>query len=122
MTTWGLPAWLVRATVRLMVVALVTSSAAPLAHTFDRHELDGYEPMLVVHDASQHRIAADPHTIENADHCAACHLARAFSSSGLEVTAAPALSVGVHLTHASACVPIAQLDLRVPARAPPACA
>lgn len=122
MRIWALPAWLVRATVRLMVMALAISSAAPVTHAFDLHDVD-CGPALVVHDASQHRITADPHAVTGAaEHCAVCHLARAFSSPRLEVTGTPTLRPGVLFTHAVASVPPAQLDLRLPARAPPSLA
>jgi hypothetical protein len=105
-----------------MVVVLVTSTAVPLVHTVDRHEVDAHGPVLVLHDAGQHRIAADPraNTDTAQEHCAACHLAGAFSPPGLESTGTPALRAGMQVAHGTTRVALSQLDLRVPARAPPA--
>lgn len=124
MRVWGLPHWLVRGVVRVIVAVLVTASAAPLQHTFDPHDTECCDPAIVIHDASQHRFEADtPRDADQAgDHCAACHASRAFSPNRLTASSTPVLVDAAPVVYTTAPTPSPQLDLRVPARAPPALA
>jgi hypothetical protein len=108
---------------RLLVVALVVSSAAPLLHDEQRHDTD-CDPVLIVHDASQHRIVADEprQPVESGEHCSACHWARALRSLHLDVAGSPPRVAGTLLAWPTLTSRISRFDLRVPARAPPSVA
>ena len=118
----GIPAWLLRASARVLLVALSVTALGPLAH--DVHE-DECEPVIVVHDESQHRIQAAPTDALDllSDHCVACHFAR--SSRGpvsWERSGLAGLDRGNLLFHSDGALRAAPSVVPLPARAPPSLA
>jgi len=117
----GIPAWLLRASAQMLLVALSVSALGPVAHGV--HE-DGCEPAFVFHDEHAHHFqAAQPDTdgpwgVE--DHCVACHFAR--SSRGpvsWEPSGLMALDSGVLLYHSDGELTATPSASPLPARAPP---
>jgi hypothetical protein len=116
----GFPAWLLRASARVLLVALSVSALGPVAHGV--HE-DDCEPAFVLHDENQHHFqAAVPGSDgpSRAEHCVACHFAR--SSRGpvsWEPTGLTALDSGVLLYHSDGELTATPSASPLPARAPP---
>ena len=115
-------AWVARA----LIVVMAGVSLAPVLHAGTGHDTDG-DPVMVVHDASQHRFSrtpADDGTLPADDHCVLCHLTRGSRGSAESThswaASAPEASgkarVAVHVRVAG---PAAG---PCPARAPPALA
>ena len=123
MTILGLPSRVIRAAARLLVLSIAVSSTGLLLHGDAPHDSD-CDPLVIVHDASQHRVTADApsSTDHTGEHCAACHFARAFRSPQLAASGVPALSAGPRLAAASIRAPRLQLVPRLPVRAPPSLA
>jgi hypothetical protein len=118
----GMPAWLLRASARVLLVALSVTALGPIAH--DTHE-DLCDPSFVVHDETQHHVQANQRSADPSlsDHCVACHFAR--SSRGLaswQLTGLTAFAPGVLLFHSDGQLPTASFAAPLPARAPPALA
>jgi hypothetical protein len=116
----GLPAWLLRAAARALLVALSVTALGPLAHEVHQDDCD---IVAVAHDESQHplRNAATPSSALSGDHCVACHFAR--SSRGpvsWEPNGLTALDRGVLLYHSDGELRAAPSAAPLPARAPPA--
>ncbi|HUE87899.1 MAG TPA: hypothetical protein VMO26_17640, partial [Vicinamibacterales bacterium] len=111
--------WL-RASARLLLVALSVSALGPVAHGV--HE-DECESAFVFHDEHQHHFRAPlPGSDDrsDADHCVACHFAR--SSRGpvsWEPSGLIALDCGVLLYHSDGQLTATPAATRLPARAPP---
>lgn len=108
----------------ILVASLVTTMLGPWLHADDGHDAD-FAP-LVVHDASQHRLTADPlpaHEQTTEQHCVACHVMRLVRDE-LPVTLPvepPTLGAGTGFHRAGHVV--AQISgPPLPARAPPALA
>lgn len=119
----GVPAWLMRASARLLVVALSVTALGPIAHGLhaDTHA-DACDPAFVLHDESEHPLdaAGTTPTGAPADHCVACHFAR--SSRGpvsWEPSGLTALDRGVLLYHSDGELRAAPSAAPLPARAPP---
>lgn len=114
----GIPAWLLRVSARVLLVALSVSALGPAAH--DVHD-DDCDPVIVLHDESQHHVQAPASPDElAADHCVACHFAR--SSRGpasWERSGLMALDRGVLLYHSDGELRAAPSASPRPARAPP---
>jgi hypothetical protein len=116
----GVPAWLLRASARVLVLALSVSALGPLAH--GAHE-DDCDPIFVLHDESQHHVqaAAGGQVQLPADHCVGCHFAR--SSRGpasWEPSGLKSLDRGILLFHRDGQLRAAPSSAPLPARAPPA--
>jgi hypothetical protein len=115
----GVPAWLLRASAQVLLVALSVSALGPVAHGV--HE-DDCEPAFVFHDENAHHVqAAGPDSAApGGDHCVACHFAR--SSRG-PVSWVPsgltALDSGVLLYHSDGELTATPSASPLPARAPP---
>jgi hypothetical protein len=115
----GLPAELVRAATRLLLVTLSVTSVGPILH--EVHDED-FRADIVHHDESQHHIqAAKPGTDPlEADHCVACHFVRSsrgpasWEPAGLDPLAAMA-----RLFHSDATLTASASAGPTPARAPP---
>jgi hypothetical protein len=115
----GIPAWLLRASARVLLLALSVTTLGPIAHGV--HE-DDCESAFVFHDQSQHHVqtAMPPEDDVPGDHCVACHFARtsrgpaAWEPSGLT-----ALDRGVLLYHRDGELRAALSAAPLPARAPP---
>jgi hypothetical protein len=116
----GFPAWLLRASARVLLAALSVSALGPVAHGV--HE-DDCEPAFVLHDENQHHFQAaapDNDGPSGAEHCVACHFAR--SSRGpvsWEPTGLTALDSGVLLYHSDGELTATPSASPLPARAPP---
>jgi hypothetical protein len=117
----GIPAWLLHAAARVLLVALCVSALGPVAHGV--HE-DECEPGFVFHDEHQHHFQAalpDGDGGSDAeDHCVACHFAR--SSRGpvsWEPSGLTALDSGVLLYHSDGELSATPSASPLPARAPP---
>lgn len=118
----GIPAWLLRASARVLLVALSVTALGPIAHEI--HE-DDCEPAFVLHDEAQHHVQAAPSGRDERPeaHCVACHFAR--SSRGpvsWEPSGLTALNRGGLLYHTDGYLRGAPSQGPRPARAPPALA
>ena len=118
----GIPAWLLRASARGLLLALSVTALGPIAHGV---HADDCEPALVLHDQSQHHVQAALPGQEDlpGDHCVACHFAR--SSRGpvaWEPSGLTGLDRGVLLYHRDGQLRAAPCVAPLPARAPPALA
>lgn len=115
----GLPAWALRASAQVLVLALAVAALEPVLHGVHVEEC---EPSFVLHDESDHRFAAadaDSRAAEG-DHCVACHFAR--SSRGpvsWEPSGLIPLDTGVMLSDADGRLTTAPSAAPLPARAPP---
>jgi hypothetical protein len=116
----GLSARLVRASARLLLLALSVTTLGPLLHGMHDAELHA---VVVPHDETQHqyRSATDPaQAALEAEHCVACHFVR--SSRG-PVSWEPAglhpLASGQPLLHSDGQLVAAPAVSPTPARAPP---
>lgn len=106
---------------RALVVLMTALSIAPLVHAGDTHDTD-CEPVVVVHDESQHRFAAWPQAtpFPSEEHCVLCHLFRisrvSQDAAAVDACDPATLELGVprddYRVSAAAIVPL-------PARAPP---
>lgn len=115
----GVPVPALRLTSRLLLVALSVTTVGPALHGVHDTECD---PLVVLHDASQHHFAAAPAADQPAggDHCVACHFLRtsrgpvSWEPSGLQVLTSS------NLLHDSDGRLVAPLSVSPqPARAPP---
>jgi hypothetical protein len=111
----------VAATLLVSLASLGMSLYAP--HAVDCHDVD-CGTILVAHDASAHRLTADPSAPETHPlHCLVCHWARSFRPrSEVRFLTAPAAQAGVvvHVEYVTAAVsaPVAQPPLRSPPSSP----
>lgn len=117
----GLPAGLLRASARLLLLALSVSTLGPVLHGV---HTPGGEPAFVVHDERAHHVqapGAGAVTPLAGEHCVACHFAR--SSRGAvswEPSGLSAFDAGVLLFHEDGRLIASPSALPRPARAPPA--
>lgn len=115
----GVPAWLLRASARVLVLTLSVSALGPLAHGV--HE-DDCDPIFVLHDESQHHVqAASAGQVPlPGDHCVGCHFAR--SSRGpasWEPSGLTNFGCGILLFHRDGQLRGSLSSAPLPARAPP---
>jgi hypothetical protein len=115
----GLPAELVRAAARVLLVTLSVTTVGPVFH--EVHDED-FRADIVPHDESQHHFQAantQRGSLEG-DHCVACHFVRSsrgpvsWEPAGLDPLAATA-----RLFHSDATLVHAASAEPTPARAPP---
>ena len=119
----GLTSGALRASARLLLLALSVTTLGPVLHGV--HDTD-CDPVVVLHDESQHRFAA-PATGEDdatgGDHCVACHFLRtsrgpvSWEPSGLHT-----LRSGGLLFHSDGQIVAAPSTSPQPSRAPPSLA
>ena len=72
----GMPLGLLRASARLLLLALSVTTLGPVLHGV--HDAD-CDPIVVIHDESQHHFTAptsDAGGTANGEHCVACHFLR----------------------------------------------
>ena len=116
----GLPSGLMRASARLLLLALSVTTLGPVLHGV--HDTD-CEPVVIVHNESEHRFsAASPNVDSSAggDHCVACHFLRTSRGPGSwEPTGLHALSPSDLLAHSDGSLVVALTATPQPARAPP---
>src|SRR5262245_25271389 len=115
----GLPAGVMRATARVLLLALSVTTVGPALHGVHDDEL---QSAVVAHDESQHHFQAAPTTADTggAHHCVACHFARASHGVASWVVAGlVALAPSGRLTDADGLLVAASFASRRPARAPP---
>jgi hypothetical protein len=115
----GLPAWLLAASARLLLLALCVTALGPIAHGVHQDDCD---PAFIVHDEKQHHVRSAAPTDDQlpGEHCVACHFAR--SSRGpvsWEPSGLTALDAGVLLYHSDGQLLAAPSAAPLPARAPP---
>lgn len=116
----GLPPRLLRATARLLVLAMSVGALGPMLHGVHTEDC---EPPFVVHDETAHHLQAslpDAFSPAGVGHCVACHFAR--SSRGpvsWELTGISALVHGTLLFHSDGELVAEPSASPVPARAPP---
>ena len=115
----GLPAELVRAAARVLLVTLSVTSVGPVFH--EVHDED-FRADIVPHDESQHHFQAANADADplDADHCVACHFVR--SSRGpasWEPAGLDPLAATVRLFHSDATLVASTSAGPTPARAPP---
>ena len=112
-----------RSVVSSALVALMTLvSFGPALHEGTGHDTD-CEPLFVLHDAAQHRIAAEPtrDTAPSDAHCVACHLFRnSRGSQTSETLSAHAIESTLLAGHAARWFVGDGAALPLLARAPPA--
>src|SRR5262245_37341517 len=119
----GLSRGLMRHTARLLLLALSVTTLGPALHGV--HDTD-CDPLVVVHDESQHHFAAasgGDNDVARGEHCLACHFHR--SSRGpvsWEPTGLNVLTSGHLLYHSDGQLVAAPTAQPQPARAPPAIA
>jgi hypothetical protein len=118
----GISPRLLRASARVLLLALSVSALGPLAHGVHQDDCD---PAAAPHDESQHHFQAATPAPDGlpGDHCVACHFAR--SSRGLaawEPSGLAALDDGSLLYHSDGRLRAAPSSAPLPARAPPASA
>jgi hypothetical protein len=118
-TALGLATWMVRATARLLVVALSVTTLGPLLH--GAHDPD-LSPVIIAHDESLHHVQRAPAPGDgfDVDHCIACHFVR--SSRGAvswEPCGLIAFASGQLLYHSDGILTAAPCATPQPARAPP---
>ena len=105
-----------------LVALMAAVSLGPVLHAGVGHDTD-CDPVVVVHDESQHRFAApniDPDVLPAAEHCVVCHLFRgsrnsetAWNEGGRD------LQVALVARLADNSLVGAQTAAPLPARAPP---
>jgi hypothetical protein len=115
----GIPAWLLRFSARVLLVAVSVSALGPVAHEI---HIDDCDPVFVLHDETQHHVQARQTGSDQraGEHCLACHFAR--SSRGpasWEPTGLMALDPGVLLYHSDGDLRASPSAAPLPARAPP---
>lgn len=81
-----------------LVALMAGVSLAPILHSGVGHDPD-CEPVIVVHDAAQHRFSAPPSGLDelpSGEHCLVCHLVRSHrSSAAMEVLRTHDLAVSL---------------------------
>jgi hypothetical protein len=116
----GLPSAVLRRTAYLLLLALSVTTLGPVLHGV--HDTD-CDPVVIVHDESQHQFAApssNAGAARGGDHCVACHFLRtsrgpvSWEPSGLHV-----LTSGTLLFHSDGQLVAAPSASPTPARAPP---
>ena len=115
----GLSQRAMRASARALLVALSLGVFGPLLHGAHAEQCD---PVVVVHDASQHRVQAPApdRSVPGGDHCVACHFARASRGpAAWEQSGVSVLADGVLLFHHDGQLLTATSAAPLPARAPP---
>jgi hypothetical protein len=115
----GVPAELVRAASRVLLVTLSVTSVGPVFH--EVHDED-FRADVVQHDESEHHLqAADPDGAPlDGEHCVACHFVR--SSRGpasWEPAGLDPLAAAARLFHTDATFAASTSAGPTPARAPP---
>ena len=119
----GLSPGLVRHTARVLLLALSVTTLGPALH--GAHDTD-CDPVVVVHDESQHhfaRASTGDSDVTPGEHCLACHFLR--TSRGpvsWEPTGLHVLTSGNLLYHSDGQLVAAPTARPQPARAPPAIA
>jgi hypothetical protein len=114
----GLPSGLVRATARLLVVALSVTTVGPVMHELHDEELQS----VVVHDESQHHFQAAPDAPDSPGnhHCVACHFVRtSYGPASWVAAGIAALATGTRLVDSDGLLVAASFASPRPARAPP---
>jgi hypothetical protein len=103
-----------------LVALMVLVSLGPALHTAWAHDAD-CDPVVVVHDASQHRIsgAADAASSVPSDHCVACHLFRSVRIAGEWRFVQQRPDTAHHVHHAERDLVPSRPSTPLPARAPP---
>lgn len=118
----GIPSWGVRVSARVLLLALSVTTLGPALHGV--HDLD-CDPIVVVHDESQHRFDGARGTASpfDGEHCVACHFHRSSrGAASWEATGVHPLQESGVLAHGDG-APLALLTASPrPARAPPAIA
>jgi hypothetical protein len=119
-TLLGLSSTVIRATARVLVIALSVTTLGPALHGAHDEEL---QPPIGTHDESQHHFQAAHSAVPSpvdSEHCIACHFVR--SSRG-PVSWEPAglarLARGLRLVHSDGSLSAAPAAAPTPARAPP---
>jgi hypothetical protein len=116
----GFSPWLLATSARALIVALSVAVVGPMLH--GAHD-DDCDPAVVIHDERAHRIQAartDDGGSPDADHCVACHFARASRGpASWEASGQRALLDGVLLTYSDRPLAAAPSTAPLPARAPP---
>ncbi len=116
----GLSSGLLRATAQLLLLALSVTTLGPVLHGVHDTACD---PVLVLHDESQHHFQAaspDAHAGPAADHCVACHFVRASRGPvSWEPAGLLALASGDRLFHSDGQLAAAPSASPRAARAPP---
>jgi hypothetical protein len=106
-----------------LVVLLVGVSLGPLVHAGVGHDAD-CSPVIVVHDAVQHRIGATPvdqEGLPDGEHCLICHLFRSSrSSQTVDALVHRDTPTGVIARPDDTCAAASSNSTPLPARAPPA--
>jgi hypothetical protein len=117
----GLPPELMRHTARLLLLVLSVTTLGPALHGV--HDTD-CDPVVVIHDESQHHFAAassSDNEVAPGEHCLACHFLRtsrgpvSWEPNGLHT-----LASGNLLYHSDGQLVAAPTASPQPARAPPA--
>jgi hypothetical protein len=114
----GLSRRVLRVAARTLLLALSVMMLGPVVH--GAHD-DQCDPVVVVHDASQHHVQA-PASSSSApgDHCVACHFARASRGfASWEPSGLTAFAAGVLMYHHDGQLIAAPSSVPLPARAPP---
>lgn len=116
----GVPVPVLRLAARLLLVALTVTTVGPALHGV--HDTD-CDPVVVLHDESQHHFAAAPQAADHpagGDHCVACHFLRtsrgpgSWEPSGLQI-----LTSGNLLHDSDGRLDASRSVSPQPARAPP---
>ena len=119
----GLSPGLMRRTAHVLLLALSVTTLGPALHGV--HDTD-CDPVVVVHDESQHHFAAAPRSdngVTPGEHCVACHFHRTSRGPVSWVpTGLQALTSGNLLNHSAGRLVAAPAASPQPARAPPAIA
>lgn len=107
----------------LLVASLVTVMLAPCLHLDDGHDAD-VDAQIIVHDASQHRVAPDPRQGDappTDQHCLACHIVRVVrDDAAVAVWVAPVVVDARRPSDRMGHVVALIAGPPLPARAPPA--
>jgi hypothetical protein len=119
-TLLGLSSAVIRATARVLVIALSITTLGPALHGAHDEEL---QPPVGTHDESQHHLQAAHNRAPSpldCEHCIACHFVR--SSRGpvsWEPAGLASLARGLRLVHSDGSFSAAPAAAPTPARAPP---
>jgi hypothetical protein len=116
----GLSAGLVRASARLLLLALSVTTLGPVLHGVHDAELHA---VVVPHDESEHQYQSPSDTTGaplEAEHCVACHFVRTSRGSvSWEPAGLHSLATGLRLFHSDGHLVAAPSAAPTPARAPP---